>query len=852
MPGARRLFPFLLLLLLSLALTFPALLGGEAYYFRDLFSHHAPHLELGARLWMSDGVPLWSALFSCGEPHLANPQKLAMHPVQLLYFVLPPHRAVAASLFLLFFLSCAGMAACARGLGASTHGALVAGIAFELSGFILSLGNLVNLLASAAPLPLMFLFAIRAAAPRRSGAACSFFLSRASWRDLAAASALFALQLLGGDPFVAALSLASLAIALPIVAAGSRLQRLASTAWVLAGITLLAALIDAAMILPAAAFLPDTVRAWGFRPQWALQQSLHPIHLAEVLVPGVFGDPLSPAREAFWGMEWFDTGRPFILALGLGKVALLAAGAAWWEAARRRRSMAGAGSLPEREGCAAAPPVAGGPARGRSLEWPERGQARIPRPALVQALGWMALVFLVLALGRYGVFRLEWLGGLNSIPLLRYPVRFFLVPTFALCLVAAFGIDGLINGARRRGWAYLALGTAGALTASSLVTAALAAGGVLSASAGHGIAAAFARSAAACAALGLVLALADRKRWGCRERALALVAIAAVEPLLAYGGLNPSAPRELLTRLPEAVSFLQSDPDRFRIWRDNSPPLDDLPEMGAAFLARTLWFRDTLHPSYGLPFDLAYALNRTGDETDTQRTAELGRALVGESLQTRARVLGIAGVKYLLGFSPPPGGALEPAARFALPGPDLHVWRNQFWLPTARWVPGARRASARRQALELLLDAERDPRAEVLIEAPGEKAWPAPSGVCSAAEPADACTGSTEIVVERPTYLKIRTEARREGYLVLADQLLPGWRAWLDGSPVQILRAEYLFRAVRLPPGVHVVEFAYRPAAARAGAWMSLAGILAVGALLWLGRLKAADSLATGGGQVIR
>jgi hypothetical protein len=228
-PRASRALPYFFFLGLSLALTAPALFGDRVFYFRDLLSHHVPHLELGARLWVDNGLPLWSSVFSCGEPHLANPQNLALHPIQLLYLSMPAHRAFAASLFLLFLLCGSGMYACARGLGASPSGALVAGSAFELSGFILSLGNLANLLAAAAPLPLTFLFAARVvmASDPRGGAKA--LLPRHAMGNLALAATLFGLQLLGGEPFIAALSFASLATLLPFLATGNWLRRVVST-----------------------------------------------------------------------------------------------------------------------------------------------------------------------------------------------------------------------------------------------------------------------------------------------------------------------------------------------------------------------------------------------------------------------------------------------------------------------------------------------------------------------------------------------------------------------------------------------------------------------------------------------
>jgi len=46
---------------------------------------------------------------------------------------------------------------------------------------------------------------------------------------------------------------------------------------------------------------------------------------------------------------------------------------------------------------------------------------------------------------------------------------------------------------------------------------------------------------------------------------------------------------------------------------------------------------------------------------------------------------------------------------------------------------------------------------------------------------------------------------------VLNDVWQSWWRADVDGAPVDILKANVLFRAVQVPPGWHVVRFAFHP-----------------------------------------
>jgi hypothetical protein len=89
-----------------------------------------------------------------------------------------------------------------------------------------------------------------------------------------------------------------------------------------------------------------------------------------------------------------------------------------------------------------------------------------------------------------------------------------------------------------------------------------------------------------------------------------------------------------------------------------------------------------------------------------------------------------------------------------------------------------------------------------------------------------------EIVAYAANRVTIETTAPDGGFLVLTDQYYPGWRAFVDGSPLPIYRTDYLFRGVRIPPGTHRVEFTYRPTSFYLGALASTVGVAAIGLVL--------------------
>jgi Bacterial membrane protein YfhO len=58
---------------------------------------------------------------------------------------------------------------------------------------------------------------------------------------------------------------------------------------------------------------------------------------------------------------------------------------------------------------------------------------------------------------------------------------------------------------------------------------------------------------------------------------------------------------------------------------------------------------------------------------------------------------------------------------------------------------------------------------------------------------------------------KLSIHCAGDRILLLGDIYFPGWSARVDGKSVEIVRADYLFRAVLVPKGDHSVQFTYNP-----------------------------------------
>lgn len=147
---------------------------------------------------------------------------------------------------------------------------------------------------------------------------------------------------------------------------------------------------------------------------------------------------------------------------------------------------------------------------------------------------------------------------------------------------------------------------------------------------------------------------------------------------------------------------------------------------------------------------------------------------------------------------------------------DLKI--NNNFLSRAYIVPTARFINNDDQVIKEL--AGFDPLSEVIISGQGKEAT---GQVMYPGDWATTITRYTGNLVE------IRTQSRKNGFLVLSDTFYPGWKAWIDGVENEIMRANYDFRALPLPAGDHTVVFRFNPLSFKIGLWTSFAGIVLVG-----------------------
>ncbi|MFO0985261.1 MAG: YfhO family protein, partial [Planctomycetota bacterium] len=324
--------------------------------------------------------------------------------------------------------------------------------------------------------------------------------------------------------------------------------------------------------------------------------------------------------------------------------------------------------------------------------------------------------------------------------------------------------------------------------------------------------------ALAAAIASMVLAMAASRRTGAIWRSLALVQV--VVAMVGFAcGVNPSLPR--------------------RFFYPSSPRIEQLTSArpdGRVLLVNAFGFRAEA-PTY-------HHIAEAGgyDALQPRRIARLLRAALGgrdpaEQASHLAitrppdlRLLGLMSVRYIADLCDQPRASITFPELTNVGDDRFRVWQNPGFLPRARLLKTA------------IVESD-DERALALLSAPGTSLERV--AILASGEPlaADGEEGSAEITWDRPDCVGVSVRSDSPAVLVLSDTDFPGWHAYVDGAERPITRANLAFRAVRVEPGDHLVEFRYRPASARWGASLAIAAAIII-AILALRRSSGRQALA--------
>jgi hypothetical protein len=716
---------------------------GGSFYFRDISGYFFPLRSFVVDGLLGGEIRQWNPYVSEGVPVLA-----VSYPLDLLQLLLPNPWGFSVLLALHVPLAALTFVGLARQLGWEPGPAALGAIVYALSGFSLSALNLYLHLQALAWAPLVVGTLVAA--------------SRGGRREVAIASLASALCL-----STLGVEIAAQAVIFGWVLAASRrvapLLRLAASSALGLGLA-------AAPMIALGDMVSGSRRGVGFSIAAALDYSVHPVSLLQIVIARLHGDPMSFGTD-YWGSLWHGGSYPYFVSLYLGGAVVCLVVVA---------------------------------STGR-----DRYRTRLLLLLLAGA---------VVCLGRWS--RLDLL--LEIVPMLskfRFPVKAFFTVLLAASLLASAAAQRLST-APSRVWRNLAFGATllgSVLFALRFVEPLLPAAFAwlersffdpayplaLRANALRAISTDAGLGSLSVLAIAGVAGLRLHERISAGWGIVVISGLIAADLLRAGAGLNPTADGDLYRLSPE----MRRESARMREsgGRILTCTVQASPTYREQFRQRPgrigLWtyvvLRETLTPYANL--DVAVpAVGR-----DPTGLVPLGRSLSADEEMCRAKgtleKVRRMGVKHVIALYPILADGLRLVA-----------------------VVSPARIAPLSIYLHEVEDGLADPAVSLSPDDLDER------GAANLVEGARA-----RYVDESAGRIRVAVQSPRDAYLVVRRAQAAGWSATVDGASAEIEVANGRHQAVRVPAGATQVEFCYRAPHGRLGAGLSgVAALLA--SALWI------------------
>ena len=820
-------------------LFFYDILGGR-YLFteRDLGPYFIPPRFFWVESIKQGVFPLWNPYQFCGHPFFANPQYAVLYPLNSLFFILPFDVAFNTIIILHFFLGGLFTYLFIRDLRVNSSGALISGLIFMLSGYLLSVHSLLNILLSSIWTPLIVMFFRRA-------------IRGKGFKNEMLTALFITFSFLGGGIeivygnffillFMAFFTLSSHSFpSLDVIPAKAGIQK--STGFrVTPGMTkclrimlpyikrmrsliivsLLFLFLSAIQLFPFVELFYHSIRGGGISYQEATTWSFAPKDALLFFLPDAYGYFLD--MKKYWVTQcWLKTlytgGLPFILSL----IFFLS---------------------PH-------PPLSPSGERERV-----RGVGRNRKFFFI-----LMFFSIFLSLGHDNpLYPLIF----NYIPFfngIRYPVKFLYIFILVLSITAGLGFQRLIeiskeSSGRRFKNVFFGLSLIGGFFLLFLVL-------------GHSEIEHFLKLRGFdfpqfnhlsvnlfhakrfffyLTLFTLLIGVGVEVKW--KNWTKILLILFLVTDLFGNMGFYAREKNEDYFKKTRILEIISSDKGPFRIFSTGKTIAMDTPIL-VADLSSFNAFKEKHLP----PFHLISRLHDIWgiDVIRLKRADDLYRAFISAPSISATPLINLYGIKYIISVTP-----LEEDPRFELIYARLEglqgsredllkentikLYKNSSPSPRA-WLVRDFKVLDSKTILSVMLQKEFDPWKEVFLEEIPPSFTSVSNRIDLPLEGGGKGGGEVEIISESNNRLELLVKGTERNLLVLSDTYYPGWKAFVDGTPQRIYQANYAFRAIPLGAGTHGVEFVYDPVSFKLGAGVTFLGILFCLGMGWVGRRKKKD-----------
>jgi len=531
----------------------------------------------------------------------------------------------------------------------------------------------------------------------------------------------------------------------------------------------LASCITAVQLLPSLEMLAQTDRQEQART-WPLEL----VQLVNVAFPHFLGNDRQPGHNDFWGRHLFDRNYPLYYSLYLGLGALILATLALKKTFQRKRKV----------------------------------------------LLWTGFLFFLISCGRYSPFFFLY-RLFPVIGSIRYPVKFLLGSVFCLSLLAALGYQNIEGrGEKKQKSAFLLILIAAGISAAYWAFKAKILSGlnllllIDKESSVRDLARSIETGLFLFSLYAILLFFRDKNRLFQRATLIVILALAVLDPAFHNRYVNPTVPIAFFAK-PELAKFLGPSKTIYR--NDSLPPNLKTESMNNVRFFHYLY--QTLYPYSALGHDVRYVLNRDLYASYSREHNALMKDIQALPQEAKLKILEYLGCSYAVG---------DKRIFTHRPGIEWKINGKSVWLesiadekPSVYPVFQTVTAYAMEERIKLFIDPSFDPRRQAVTakylhleeENPEEK------------------KASIQVKKEIQGRAWYSVETPADTLVVIPSNYVRGWKARVDGKPVEVFEANVFSKAVLIPRGRHDIEIRYLPGFFLWGAALSL---ISVGLALFL------------------
>jgi len=737
---------------------------------RDIARLYLPVRELAVESMKSLQAPLWNPYIFCGAPLHASIHHAAFYPLTLIYYVGDFTKGFSFFIILHIFLCGVFMYLFARSIGTSKLGGILAGFSFMFSGYVISTICLTTVLSSITWFPLVMLIFIKALKSH------GYLLS-------IALGVVLSLMFLGGDPpaFIITGFLlfgVSAYLLTERLLTDKKIDIFIIYSFLIATGTFF--LLTAFQTLPAIEYYSITVRkamGWQEASAWSLPYN----HLLSFIIP-YFNEPAFFSDNFLDGQKWLDN-------YYLGIITILLAGFALYYRRCKR------------------------------IVW------------FLFAIGVFSIA---ISLGKNFIlfpFLFKFIPGFD---LIRYPVRFIFIFTFAICALCGIGFDSLrhiivTSRARRAGSIFLVLGFLSTLLiivlmimpAKIIALIMDLAGNAFHSDSSFVYADIFnlRRTLFYVSLFGVFLFLCSRTR----RRNLIIVPVFL---LMGFDLLCTNIDYNFIERIEyfksptTNISYIMKDKsyfrilpspysyDRFSIIRGES--LHKAVETSKDLLANNRMMEFGIYDAWGY------------DSSKLNGNNEIAKLIYRSEMPINTNLLNLLSIKYISSHDNVNCYGYKRVSSTE----KATIYLNERHLPKVMLLRKAIAFDDDSKMLDYMSTRKFNPKKEVLFSGEVLLSDSIPFSSDISGKGPRVREDAVEITKYKPREVEIEVSATKKAFLLLNDTYYPGWKAYVDGEKVEIYRADFFLRAIRVPAGEHSILFVYDPMSFKIGSVISAISLL--------------------------